>query len=507
MTTVDKNNFNDIVPEVLDHIRDASFISIDTEFTGLRFEHPHFPTTQRFDSNQTLYERLAFVADHSQLLQIGLGVFKFDADSSTYKEHNYSFLLHPTDDRPLLTTSSSLTYLADHGFDFSRCYGQGIATTRVIEDSSHAAYHGRHASKTGMKEVDMLRDAIRNGDSTVEFADSDSWMLADEFRDEFKQMGVTLTHKKKKDSWIVTIKKNKGENGNSSPSKDETPKGDDKKLEIAEGQEEQTESNVTTDFATVFKALLESKKAIIGHCCLFDWLYLYATCYGDTPLRIEDFGVWVTANFPVIWDTKYLIHQARKVDPNIPTRLEQAFKFISSYAEKPTFVEVDTFEASKPHDAGYDASMTGYIFVYLLAVIASGKPLAIDTTLASPDSLLQHSNIYQAVMPERKLDLRNLHREGDNTREVIVCQLVHAEGAAAVLNSIVQTINENYSLKVLKVTANDYYLWILDADQDQIPGLSTSLNETFKDQASFTTFDDFTPVKIDHMWLKKFSYI
>lgn len=508
MTTVDKHNYQQFAPEVIEHIKTASFICLDTEFTGLTYDHPLFPTSFQFDSNQTLYERMAFVADHFQLLQVGLGIFKKDESSGKYKEYNYSFLMHPSDERPIMMNSSSVSYLTTHGFEFAKCFGNGMHCSTLIAPEKLDAYHARIASKPGLKDLEKLMTAIDAGENTVVLTDPDALMLANEKADELKSKGISIAGKKKAEGWTVTIKRSKEKK------KEETPKEvsnimEEKKIEEdeVEEDEESPKKEEPADFLPIFKALFESKVPVVGHCCLFDWLYLYATCYDNIPQRFTDFASWMLSNFPQIWDTKYLIHQARKFDQNIPSRLEQAFNYFKGITSKPELLELAEFSTSKPHDAGFDASMTGYVFVYLLSIISSQTTLTLESSAADPNSHQEHSNIYQMVKPDRTANLRDVTGGGEHKNQVIVCQLNNEERSTDILETLVEALTENFSLKVLKVNSLVYYLWLLDAEGNQTSEALSLLRELHKENAKFSTFDQFEPVKINHMWIKRFGYI
>lgn len=134
------------------------------------------------------------------------------------------------------------------------------------------------------------------------------------------------------------------------------------------------ESSLTDElgFSNLIKVLIESKKPIIGHNMLYDMLFIYDKFIDDLPYKLEDFLINVNLYFPHTLDTKILSHNSNKFSvTKLSDMLKSCDKFkYSSYIQiipdvQNNFCLYDT-ENGKEHDAGYDARITGRLFIYLI---------------------------------------------------------------------------------------------------------------------------------------------
>lgn len=57
-------------------------------------------------------------------------------------------------------------------------------------------------------------------------------------------------------------------------------------------------------FTKVFRAMVASKKPIIGHNCLTDFMFLFDKCYKALPKDLKTFKCELHELFPIIFDTK-----------------------------------------------------------------------------------------------------------------------------------------------------------------------------------------------------------
>ena len=134
-------------------------------------------------------------------------------------------------------------------------------------------------------------------------------------------------------------------------------------------------------FSRVVKALIESKKPIVGHNCFLDMIKIYNQFYKELPASYKKFKSDIHEAFPSIHDTKFLSYELRRrledaeselSLPLVSTNLnslfknlgkENMFKFDLKYI--PTIQLAPGFqkyqESQCCHEAGYDAYMTGYV--------------------------------------------------------------------------------------------------------------------------------------------------
>ena len=141
-------------------------------------------------------------------------------------------------------------------------------------------------------------------------------------------------------------------------------------------------------FSRVIKALIESKKPIVGHNCFLDIMKIYNQFYKSLPGSYKKFKREIHEAFPSIHDTKFLSYELRRrledaeselSLPLLSTNLGLLFKNLSpqnmikfDLMYLPTIQLAPGFEKYREnwfcHEAGYDAYMTGYVslsFIYI----------------------------------------------------------------------------------------------------------------------------------------------
>ena len=139
-------------------------------------------------------------------------------------------------------------------------------------------------------------------------------------------------------------------------------------------------------FRRVFEALSASGKPCVGHHCFVDHLFLSAAFdNSELPHSLEDFKTVLHQTFPITYDTKFLsscvppsiiplerfaekgtglsaLYSATvDTDPElVPPHIELRFP-LGFHAYHPSTLR----NSEKAHEAGYDAMMTGAVFLHL----------------------------------------------------------------------------------------------------------------------------------------------
>lgn len=189
-------------------------------------------------------------------------------------------------------------------------------------------------------------------------------------------------------------------------------------------QEKFVEFEQKTGVTRLFQAILEHQIPLIGHNCLFDILFMFQS-FDHLPMTYNDFKTYLHAKVPVIYDTKYLVSSATYRDALVQTvahvketeaqtqnqseasqdsaevkkvvarftegthlgelysvlQKEEAVQKANHKSECGEFAPLISFapgfERYKPlengddpacaHEAGYDAYMTGFVFLHLHA--------------------------------------------------------------------------------------------------------------------------------------------
>ncbi|CAF4634428.1 unnamed protein product [Rotaria sp. Silwood2] len=123
---VNRDNFYDVLPEVLNDINNADYIAIDGEFTGiLAFDRMNY-----FDTPADRYKRHYECDRHYLMIQVGLAMVRcLNPTEHRYSLKAYNFYLFPeneTDAFDFRSKSSSLQFLAANRFDFVQLFLKGI---------------------------------------------------------------------------------------------------------------------------------------------------------------------------------------------------------------------------------------------------------------------------------------------------------------------------------------------------------------------------------------------
>jgi len=61
-------------------------------------------------------------------------------------------------------------------------------------------------------------------------------------------------------------------------------------------------------FSLVVEAMINAKKPLIGHNCMYDWVYTYNQFIGKLPDTYAEFIADWNTKFPYTYDTKVLAH-------------------------------------------------------------------------------------------------------------------------------------------------------------------------------------------------------
>ncbi|KXZ42003.1 hypothetical protein GPECTOR_226g498 [Gonium pectorale] len=126
-TNVTKHNFAAVLPVLRAAIQEATFVAIDTEFTGL---HPEGYGEDLYDTYEERYKRLLASSSNFIVCQFGLTAFKWGPSGWEARAFNAYLFPQPDDnagwDKRFLCQASSLAYLASQGFDFNKMIRDGI---------------------------------------------------------------------------------------------------------------------------------------------------------------------------------------------------------------------------------------------------------------------------------------------------------------------------------------------------------------------------------------------
>jgi hypothetical protein len=136
-------------------------------------------------------------------------------------------------------------------------------------------------------------------------------------------------------------------------------------------------------FRLVFLDMIECKKPMIGHNCLFDFMFMMR--WLDSPFKegktdtLTDFKAKFNGYFPVVFDTKYVASSSIADGIIMDTSLGELYQNLVAPAVDSGVCKVrfasgfDQYYSGggQFHDAGWDAYCTGALFCYQLSLVPS----------------------------------------------------------------------------------------------------------------------------------------
>ena len=130
LTEVTRDNFQVVLPAVLNSIASAKFMSFDTELTGLCTNRFHRYSV--LDEVEQRYVKVRDSSIHFGLLQFGITAFHWNPKKSKYTFESFAFYLFPRNqndsnsERRFSCQISSLEFLTEHNFDFNKAFHKGM---------------------------------------------------------------------------------------------------------------------------------------------------------------------------------------------------------------------------------------------------------------------------------------------------------------------------------------------------------------------------------------------
>ncbi|ESN98071.1 hypothetical protein HELRODRAFT_193079 [Helobdella robusta] len=127
---ITRENFENDFNLIKSSIERASFITIDTEFTGLDDGSHDYITS--FDTPEERYKKLLKPAKEFLIIQFGISAFIKKSEKYEYEVESYSFYLFPQSSKLLPDVvfscqSSSLSFLVSRGMDFGKVINKGVS--------------------------------------------------------------------------------------------------------------------------------------------------------------------------------------------------------------------------------------------------------------------------------------------------------------------------------------------------------------------------------------------
>lgn len=395
MCDILRSNFEEKLREITTALTNATYIAIDTEFTGLSVYKNYRPSL--FDSGSERYEKLKRNIEKVIIIQIGLSVFSYVRDENKYVVNTYRIPVYPCSfgsvDSVYLTQASSVHFLCEYDFDFNKVMYEGVPylnlqdekqlrqelqQCRNVIDIRNMSFLEEEAERYLKSEMDKVVDWIPTaciGDKLLlsSFVKTRmkrelAYCLHVELRHRFNniwtfsdEQGIIVTKIATEKYRLMANKKSK----------------EDLDQELM---------HYLLGFSHIFKLLVELKKPIIGHNCLLDLMLLYQQFHDVLPGSYRSFKKKVNELFPNIYDTKHISFELKHMldrDVLESTVLSDLFAFFEKGkgsvlgAYTPTIelanCKDDDGVVKQIHDAAWDSYFSGYCFIRMAHVIANRK--------------------------------------------------------------------------------------------------------------------------------------
>lgn len=390
---VTRLNFKDALPVISQAIDEASFLSMDTEFSGIT-------SRKRENALDTCKERYQKVIEGTKdftILQFGLCSFKWNDEQEQYVAKPFNFYIFPKPfgrqmpDMRFICQSSSLDFLANQGFDFNKWIHHGIPfllphnedklrqlmESRRSEDHNESISHespssGVHIPPEYEKTIDNIMKEVEDftedpDKKTLSLPPSSPVVrkLVHRSVNSTYNSGLHLENK---------VNENKKEYIMISKVSDEVKKC----LEDEKYNREEEEIEMAVGFSKVIRLISKSGKVILGHNMLLDLMHVIRLFVCPLPSDLDRFKALVKGIFPRLVDTKVMASTQPLQEHFQLTHLEEVYKKSSEKPfKKPDVLLPEGFgeysESTKTHEAGFDAFITGVSFASMVAYLQKIK--------------------------------------------------------------------------------------------------------------------------------------
>ncbi|XP_073143922.1 poly(A)-specific ribonuclease PARN [Henckelia pumila] len=358
LKNVTQSNFEPSLAELRRHVKEADFVSIDLEMTGLT--SAPWRESFEFDRADIQYLKVKDSAEKFAVVQFGVCPFRWDPQAHSFVAHPHNFYIFPRQETPgecssfeFLCQTSSLEFLAKYQFDFNACIYEGISyLSRSQEEEALRRFDSVHQNDVS-NSPSILRDVMdtqpvrmsdilftermksklgewrnellhnKNGGSDTLGSSNN---LIQKFQTTFFQMrpafmvnGLTsrqlrliklVTEKNFKDLVYVQVTDETSGPQHLIVYTDSTTDRANLMREVKTCHRKVSEMKIEAaiGFRHVTDLLSAERKLIVGHNCFLDIAHVYRKFFGPLPSSAEEFFSAVQMYFPYIVDTKVLLN-------------------------------------------------------------------------------------------------------------------------------------------------------------------------------------------------------
>ncbi|XP_042907061.1 poly(A)-specific ribonuclease PARN isoform X1 [Parasteatoda tepidariorum] len=396
---ITRNNFVETLPAVKEAIDWCDFLAIDTELTGLYSERS---SEHAFDSMEERYAKLRKLCSEFLIIQYGLSCFKYHPKLKKFTHRDFNFYIFPrphirqAPDHRFLCQTSSIHFLASHGYDFNKTIYEGISYLRHDQEEKLKEFtNSKYKIQRDSISTPKKESSEANGQKEVEIPDEHKKFIAEinervnAFIENESETVLKLEpcsgYRRKLIYESVQQKYTSGIEMLSTVNDEKerfitiTKMTDNAKIGKLDAKETSDMDDIDTaiGFRKVVEHISQSKKLVLGHHMYLDILHTIHKFFYPLPESLQEYKEMLQLVFPNLIDTKHLASSDR-VRPFLEnTHLGDLFKSIQGKAfdlpEIETEVKFKGYElsCSNYHEAGFDAFITGVSLIGLTRKIAS----------------------------------------------------------------------------------------------------------------------------------------
>lgn len=378
-------NFNQSLPEIVSTIKECDFIAIDTELSGLMRDR----SQNIFDSPEERFSKAIESSKGYFIMQFGLSCFKL-CDGHHYTNRTYNFYIFPQanscygdKDRTFSIQAHAIQFLTEHGFDFNKLFREGVSYLTFQEKKNLTA---QLKSETKNREkVKINNNGLPDFVPTTMADNCKVWLKKIEqflekrrkqanISDSLELEECSTAHKRaimKRilecqpffNSILTSVKYNSVKNDGYLVVTHVDP--------LVKEEDQRNDLTTAKGFLEVLEQIILNKKPIVGHNLALDLIHIINQFMEPLSDDYNSFKEICHSLFPLIYDTKFIAHNL--IDPktltNNQSRLSDLYQQLQD-SDIMTRIEVEHLgelfcRKQLPHQAGFDAYMSGYCFLAL----------------------------------------------------------------------------------------------------------------------------------------------
>ncbi|KAI8370663.1 CAF1 family ribonuclease-domain-containing protein [Radiomyces spectabilis] len=350
------SNFTESLPIIKKAILEADFIAIDAEFTGLHPSNIHlYPS----DDPQTRYDKIRNSVKEFTVIQYGICAFKRTGDRYVASPFNFYIFGRDTNEiafhRSFLSSASSLSFLLQNNFDFNKLIAEGIPFCNYTEEEA------MYPSSSGTTLVDprlYVESSVRSFllsfakhnlySQIVNRTKISEWLQAESQKPLIIQTNSGFQKK------LIYQEIRKSYNGFLKAATRDT-----KHLQITKLSEEERRSRPKAsrftgpNFRTVIDLINEAGVPVVAHNGLFDLCHSIDQFWRYLPQNMVEFKKTAKEMWPNCFQSTVLGNLYAAVQEEME---ESGPKVVMAE-------NFDRYQGQSFHEAGYDAYITGYVYI------------------------------------------------------------------------------------------------------------------------------------------------